>query len=57
MRRTVSIHCAFVTAKLACSGLIALEDVLHCDKTSSFRHIEAAPDGLLDLVVFSARTI
>ncbi|MCK1714398.1 MULTISPECIES: hypothetical protein [unclassified Bradyrhizobium] len=44
MSRTVTIHSVFVTAKLARLALNTLEDVLHCDKVSWFRHNQAAPD-------------
>jgi hypothetical protein len=49
MGKTVAIHCAFVTAKLAGFGSIAREDVLHCDKVSWFRHNQASPAGLVAL--------
>ncbi|MDE5444017.1 hypothetical protein GWG65_21715 [Bradyrhizobium sp. CSA207] len=48
MSRTVTIHSVFVTAKLARLALNTLEDVLHCDKVSWFRHNQAAPTGLMD---------
>jgi hypothetical protein len=57
MSRTVTIHSVFVTAKLACLTLNTLEDVLHCDKSSWFRHNRAAPLGLLGMGYFLARTI
>ncbi|WP_456621131.1 MULTISPECIES: hypothetical protein [unclassified Bradyrhizobium] len=57
MRRTVTIHSVFVTAKLARFALNALEDVLHCDKFSWFRHNQAAPGGLMGLGCFLARTM
>jgi hypothetical protein len=49
MGKTVAIHCAFVTAKLAGSGVITREDVLHCDKVSWFRQNQASPAGLVAL--------
>jgi hypothetical protein len=49
MSRTVTIHSVFVTAKLASSCLIAIQDVLQCDKVSWFCHIEAATAGFVDL--------
>jgi hypothetical protein len=55
MGKTVAIHCAFVTAKVASFGRIAREDVLHCDKVSWFRHNHASPAGLVAL--FPACTI
>ncbi|UQR67254.1 hypothetical protein LRP30_19200 [Bradyrhizobium sp. C-145] len=57
MRRTVTIHSVFVTAKLASLALNTLEDVLQCDKFSWFRHNRAAPLGLVVLGYFLAYTI
>ncbi|MCA1388748.1 MULTISPECIES: hypothetical protein [Bradyrhizobium] len=57
MGRTVTIHSVFVTAKLAGLTLNALEDVLHCDKSSWFRHNRAARLGLLGIGCFLALTI
>ncbi|MCK1622331.1 hypothetical protein IVA87_20340 [Bradyrhizobium sp. 147] len=57
MRRTVTIHSVFVTAKLACLALNTLEDVLQRDKFSWFRHNRAAPLGLVVPGGFLAHTI
>ncbi|MGX4772064.1 hypothetical protein [Bradyrhizobium guangdongense] len=43
MKRTVTIHSVFVTAKLAGFALNRREDVLHCDKASCFCHNRRAP--------------
>jgi hypothetical protein len=53
MSRTLTIHSVFVTAKLAPLALNTLEDVLHCDKVSWFRHNQAASSGLMELGWFS----
>jgi hypothetical protein len=55
MSRTVTIHSVFVTAKLAGFAPNAREDVLHCDKSSWFRHNRAAPGGLMTTECFVAR--
>jgi hypothetical protein len=47
MSRTVTSHSVFVTAKLASLALNTLQDVLHCDKSSRFRHNQAARLGLV----------
>jgi hypothetical protein len=57
MRRTVTIHSVFVTAKLACLTLNTLQDVLHCDKFSWFCHNRGATLRSWAFDVFLARTI
>jgi hypothetical protein len=43
MKKTVTIHSVFVTAKLAGFARNRREDVLHCDKASCFCHNQGAP--------------
>jgi len=45
MQATLSIHFGFVTAPIAAAGFGLI--LLHCDKISSFGHIEAARSGFL----------
>jgi hypothetical protein len=45
MQATLSFHFGFVTAPIAAAVLRLI--LLHCDKISSFGHIEAARSGFL----------
>jgi hypothetical protein len=57
MRRTVTIHSVFVTAKLACLALNTLEDVLQCDKIFLVPSQSSRTARLDGLGYFLARTV